>query len=80
MAVLAECPVCRRKQSTKNKKCKCCENLEKLKKSRKVRFWIDYPLPNGKVRCESVGSFEDLNPYSINLTTEKMISRFQFML
>jgi integrase len=65
MGILAECSDCRRKQSVKNKKCKCGENLVKLKKAKKVRYWIDYPLPNGKVRRESVGSFEDLNPYSI---------------
>jgi integrase len=65
MGILAECQSCRRKQSVKNKKCKCGESLEKLKKARKVRYWIDYPLPGGKVRRESVGSFEDLDGYSI---------------
>jgi integrase len=65
MAILAECPICRRKQSAKNKKCKCGENMDKLKKGKKVRYWIDYPLPGGKVRRESVGSFEGLNAYSI---------------
>ena len=65
MAVLAECPICRRKQSAKNKKCKCGENLIKAKKAKKVRYWIDYPLPDGKQRRESVGAFEDLNAYSI---------------
>ena len=65
MTVLAECPNCRRKQSTKNKKCKCGENLVQLKKGKKVRYWIDYPLPDGKIRRESVGSFEGLNAYSI---------------
>ncbi|MCG6973105.1 MAG: tyrosine-type recombinase/integrase [Desulfobacterales bacterium] len=65
MTVLAECPNCRRKQSTKNKKCKCGENLVQSKKAKKIRYWIDYPLPDGKVRRESVGSFEGLNAYSI---------------
>jgi len=65
MAILAECPGCRRKQSAKNKKCKCGNNLDKLKKGKKVRYWIDYPLPGGKVRRESVGAFEGLNAYSI---------------
>jgi len=65
MGVLAECPICRRKQSAKNKKCKCGENLIKAKKQKKVRYWIDYPLPDGKQRRESVGAFEDLNAYSI---------------
>ena len=50
MAILAQCPICRRRQSAKNKKCKCGENLDKAKKGKKVRYWIDYPLPNGKVR------------------------------
>ena len=65
MAVLAECPFCRRKQSIKNKKCKCGERLDKAKQLKKVRYWIDYPLPDGKQRRESVGAFEDLNAYSI---------------
>lgn len=65
MAVLAECPHCRRKQSLKNKKCQCGGSLDKLKKQRKVRLHIDYPLGNGKRRRESVGSFEGLDPYSI---------------
>jgi integrase len=65
MGVIAGCPSCSRKQSTKNKKCKCGENMDKLKKAKKVRYWIDYPLPNGKIRRESVGGFEDLNGYSI---------------
>lgn len=38
MGVLAECPICRRKQSIKNKKCKCSENLVKSKKQNKVRY------------------------------------------
>jgi integrase len=65
MAILAQCPFCRRRQSAKNKKCKCGESLDKLKKAKKVRYWIDYPLPGGKVRRESVGTFEGLNAYSI---------------
>lgn len=65
MSVLAECPNCQRKQRTKNKKCKCGENLVQLKKAKKVRYWIDYLLPDGKKRRESVGSFEDLDAYSI---------------
>ena len=65
MEILAQCPICRRKQSAKNKKCKCGENLDKLKKAKKVKYWIDYSLPAGKVRRESVGAFEGLNAYSI---------------
>ena len=55
MSILAECTICKRKQSVKNKLCKCGENLDKLKRSRKVRYWIDYRLPGGKQRREPVG-------------------------
>ena len=55
MSILAECPYCKRKQSLKNKRCKCGEDLDKLKRSRKVRFWINYRLPGGKQRREPVG-------------------------
>jgi len=64
MPVLAQCPFCRRKQSIKNKKCKCGVYLDKLKKQNKVRYWIDYRLPDGKKRREAVGSFKDLDAYS----------------
>jgi hypothetical protein len=40
MAILAECPICHRKQATKNKVCKCSENLDKAKKSKRVKYWI----------------------------------------
>ena len=65
MAVLAECPGCRNKQSAKNKKCKCGEDLDQAKKSQRVKYWIKYRFPSGKQRKEYVGSFEELNGYSI---------------
>jgi hypothetical protein len=65
MSILAQCPMCCRKQSAKNKKCKCGESLDKFKKAKKVRYWIDYLLPNGKEGRGSVGVFEDINAYSI---------------
>jgi len=65
MGILAECPVCHRKQTRKNKLCKCGQDLDKLKKAKKVRYWITYRLPDGKQRRESVGAFEDLKAYSI---------------
>jgi integrase len=55
MAILAECPRCRKKQATKNKACKCGADLDKLKRSKKVRYWIDFKIPGGKVRQEPVG-------------------------
>lgn len=65
MAILAECPVCHFKQAVKNKVCKCGENLDQAKKSKRVKYWISYRLPDGKQRRESVDSFDDLNGYSI---------------
>lgn len=60
MAILAECPMCHRKQATKNRLCKCGEDLVRAKRSKKVRYWINYLLPNGKQRREAVGfSVED---------------------
>ena len=55
MTVLAECPICRKKQSLRNKVCSCGEILDKAKRSRRVKFWIAYRLPNGKLRRESIG-------------------------
>jgi hypothetical protein len=40
MAILAECPICHRKQSTKKKTCSCGENLDKAKRSGRVKFHV----------------------------------------
>jgi integrase len=56
MAVLQECPICRRKQSLKRKKCLCGEDLDKAKRSKRVRYWISYRFPGGKQRRELVGN------------------------
>lgn len=55
MGILAECPICRKKQSNKNKSCPCGEDLAKAKRSKRVRYWIDFYIPGGKQRRESVG-------------------------
>jgi integrase len=55
MAVLAECPQCHRKQATRNKACSCGRDLDKAKRSKLVRYWIQYRLPGGKQRKEFVG-------------------------
>jgi integrase len=55
MSILAECPICKKRQSLKNKLCKCGENLDKAKRSRKVKYHIKYRLPGGKQRQEMVG-------------------------
>ena len=64
MAILAECPVCRKKQAVRNRLCSgksgCGEDLVKAKRSKKVRYWIQYRIPGGKQRKEFVGySVED---------------------
>jgi integrase len=56
MAILAECPICHKKQSVKNKLCSCGEDLVKAKRSKeKVRYWINYRMPGGKQKREAVG-------------------------
>jgi integrase len=55
MAILAECPFCHRKQSAKNKLCKCGADLVKAKRAKKVKYWINFRMPNGKQRRQSVG-------------------------
>jgi len=66
MAIMQECPTCHKKQKPSNKLCSCGEDLDKAKKSQnRIRYWISYYLPDGRKRMESVGKFEDLDPYSI---------------
>jgi integrase len=65
MAILAECPSCHSKQSKRNKLCSCSEDLDKAKRSKRVRYWIDYRLPDGKQKREPLSKFDDLDPYSI---------------
>lgn len=66
MAILAECPLCHRKQSIRNKICGCGADLDRLKKQReKVKYWISYRLPGGKQKRLSVDTFKELNGYSI---------------
>ena len=42
MAILAECPICHRKQSIRNKACKCGLSLDTAKKNKKVFYHIVY--------------------------------------
>ena len=55
MAILAEYPMCHIKQATKNKACRCGLDLANAKKSKKVRYWISYRMPDGKQRREPMG-------------------------
>ena len=63
--ILSECPACHVKQALKNKFCKCGEDLDKAKRSKRVKFWINYRLPDGKQRKESVNGMEGLDGYSL---------------
>ena len=64
MSILAECPACRNKQSVKNKKCKCGEDLDKAKKSKRVKYWITYRSHKGQHK-KYVGKYKEFNGYSI---------------
>ncbi len=55
MAILAECPTCHKKQAAKNRICVCGADLVKAKKLQKVRYWVNYRLPDGKQRREAAG-------------------------
>ncbi len=55
MAILAECSMCHKRQSVRNRRCPCGEDLDRLKRSKKVRYWIVYRVPGGKQRWEPVG-------------------------
>ena len=66
MAILAECPVCHKKQSAKRKACACGVNLDAEKKSKKVKYHIVYRLPEGKQVWRALSSFEDCDPCSVS--------------
>jgi len=56
MAILMECPVCRKRQKVSKNKCLCGEDLQKARKSERVKFHVTYRLPSGKQRRELVGT------------------------
>ncbi len=65
MAILAECPICHKKQSVRNRICPCGSDLFAAKRTKKVRYWVSYRLPGGKQRREYVGNDEDGRPLGI---------------
>ncbi|MFC1876228.1 tyrosine-type recombinase/integrase [Thermodesulfobacteriota bacterium] len=75
MPILAQCPCCKQKQSLRNKKCKCGENLDKAKGSRRVKYWIDYRLPDGTQRRQNVDSIKDSDGYSIGDARDALAKR-----
>ena len=64
MAILAECPRCHRKQSIRNKACKCGSNLDTAKKNKKVFYHIVYRV-DGKQIWRSLSSFENVQANSL---------------
>ena len=54
--ILQQCPICRRKQKTANKICKCGEDLDKAKRSNRVKFYIRWRKPNGVQKQEYTGT------------------------
>jgi integrase len=60
MGVLAQCPVCKTRQSVKKKVCRTCgEDLDKAKAAKRVTYWISYRMPSGKQKQEAVGTSID---------------------
>lgn len=55
MAILQECPICKKKQKLTNKLCTCGENLDRAKRSKRVRYWIQYRITGRRQRKEAVG-------------------------
>jgi integrase len=62
MSILAKCPICKRLHPASRKKClHCGTDLDQAKRSGRVLFYINYRLPGGKQRRESVAEMEGLN-------------------
>lgn len=75
MSILQECPQCRARQKTSNKRCKCGANLDREKKNKRVRYWVTFRLPDGLQRRESLSSIADVDPYSIEDARAVMAKR-----
>jgi integrase len=77
MAILAQCPVCKSKRSLRLKRCRCGADLDKAKKNKRIQYWIDYALPNGKTRRECVGdSLAEARDAEGNRRRQKRENRF----
>jgi len=60
MSILAQCPICKKKISPKNKICPCGQDMDKAKKNGRVIYYISYRLPGGEQRREKIGtSYKD---------------------
>ena len=56
MAILQECPVCRKRYKLSKNKCPCGENLQTARKGERVKYHVTYRLPSGKQKRELVGT------------------------
>jgi integrase len=65
MAILSECPICKRKQSVANKLCKCGQDLDKAKRSKRCRFYIRWRLPKALRREGDSGQRQEFVGYAI---------------
>ena len=54
MSILSECPACHRKQSVRNKICRCGEDLDRAKRSKRVKYWISYRIPGSRKKYRQV--------------------------
>jgi integrase len=83
MSVLAECPICHKKQSVKNKICRCGEDLDKAKRSKRINYWIDYRVPGTpplQIRQFVGKSIEDARDADAKRRVQKAENRFLDML
>jgi len=55
MAILQECTACHKKQSVRNRKCSCGNDLMKARRAQRAQYFIDYRMPDGRQKRESVG-------------------------
>ncbi len=50
MAILAQCPICRRKQKLSNKICNCGHNLDTAKRSKRVKYYVKWSYLDRKTQ------------------------------
>ena len=77
MGILVECPICHRKQSTKNKHCAACgDHLDKQKRNGKARYWVVTRLPGGKQRKEFLDAYRPkVDTISMLMKNAKLMDR-----
>ena len=72
MSIQAQCPICKKRQSLRNKVCSCGENLDKAKRAKRAKYWVVYRLPDGKQRAEYIGiSLDDAKDIDAERRSQK---------